>query len=42
MVSADGPGAPSLGGQFFDDFYREQGEDPGGSPTGGTSSASAP
>ena len=30
MVSADGPGAPSLGGQFFDDFYREQGEDPWG------------
>jgi SAM-dependent methyltransferase len=30
VVSADGPGAPSLGGQFFDDFYREQGEDPWG------------
>ena len=30
MVSADGPGAPSLDGQFFDDFYREQGDDPWG------------
>ena len=30
MVSADDTGAPSLDGQFFDDFYREQGEDPWG------------
>jgi len=30
VVSADGPGASSLDGQFFDDFYREQGEDPWG------------